>query len=190
MCTLLMCLRGSACIYQGEELGLEEADVAFEDLQDPYGIEFWPEFKGRDGCRTPMAWETDNLNGGFSTGKPWLPVSSAHLGQSVAAQEADPGALLHHYRKAIAFRHAHPALMQGDHAGLTAHDTVVHFTRSSFEEELFCAVNLSGDPVTLPMPEGAGWAVIGQELGATGSGPDGQLHLGPWQPALLRRTKA
>ncbi len=56
--TLLMCLRGSVCLYQGEELGLPEADVAFEDLQDPYGIEFWPEFKGRDGCRTPMVWET------------------------------------------------------------------------------------------------------------------------------------
>jgi alpha-glucosidase len=54
--TLMMCLRGSVCLYQGEELGLPEADVAFDDLQDPYGIEFWPEFKGRDGCRTPMVW--------------------------------------------------------------------------------------------------------------------------------------
>jgi len=52
--TLLMCLRGSACIFQGEELGLPEADIAFDDIQDPYGREFWPEFKGRDGCRTPM----------------------------------------------------------------------------------------------------------------------------------------
>jgi len=58
--TLLMCLRGSVCLYQGEELGLPEAEIAFEDLQDPYGIQFWPEFKGRDGCRTPMVWETDN----------------------------------------------------------------------------------------------------------------------------------
>ena len=45
---------------------LHEADVAFEDIQDPYGVEFWPEFKGRDGCRTPMVWENSNLNGGFS----------------------------------------------------------------------------------------------------------------------------
>ena len=73
--TLIMCLRGSVCIYQGEELGLPEADVAFEDLQDPYGIEFWPEFKGRDGCRTPMVWESSNQNGGFSAAKPWLPVA-------------------------------------------------------------------------------------------------------------------
>ena len=53
-----MSLRGSVCLYQGEELGLTEADLAFEDLQDPYGIRFWPEFKGRDGCRTPMVWDS------------------------------------------------------------------------------------------------------------------------------------
>ena len=52
-----MSLRGSVCIYQGEELGFNEADIAFEDLQDPYGVRFWPEFKGRDGCRTPMVWD-------------------------------------------------------------------------------------------------------------------------------------
>ena len=56
---LLACLRGSICLYQGEELGLTEAEIAFEDLRDPYGIRFWPAFKGRDGCRTPMVWEAD-----------------------------------------------------------------------------------------------------------------------------------
>ena len=60
--TLMMCLRGSVCLYQGEELGLPEAEVGFDDLRDPYGIEFWPEFKGRDGCRTPMVWEPSNQN--------------------------------------------------------------------------------------------------------------------------------
>ncbi|MEL6641181.1 MAG: alpha-amylase family glycosyl hydrolase, partial [Pseudomonadota bacterium] len=116
MTTLINCLRGSVCIYQGEELGLEEADVPFEDLQDPYGIQFWPEFKGRDGCRTPMVWEKSNSNGGFTEAKPWLPVSSAHLKNNVAAQQDDPEALLHHYKAAIALRQANPALAQGDHA--------------------------------------------------------------------------
>ena len=190
MATLLMCLRGSACIYQGEELGLGEAEVAFEDLQDPYGIEFWPEFKGRDGCRTPMVWETDNQNGAFSNVRPWLPVSGAHLAHSVAAQENDPGAPLHHYRKAIAFRHAHPALMRGAHADLTASGDVVHFRRSLDAEEVFCAVNLSAEPAMIDMPQGDGWSTIGQELGSTGAAPDGRLHLGPWQSALLRRTIA
>src|SRR5690606_5593907 len=61
---LLMCLRGSVCIYQGEELGLPEAELAFEDLRDPYGIEFWPAYKGRDGCRTPMPWDPDERHAG------------------------------------------------------------------------------------------------------------------------------
>ena len=54
--TALVCsLRGSVCIFQGEELGLGEAEVPYEALRDPYGIAFWPHFKGRDGCRTPHA---------------------------------------------------------------------------------------------------------------------------------------
>ena len=67
LCAILMTQRGSVCIYQGEELGLTEADIAFEDLQDPYGIQFWPEFKGRDGCRTPMVWDSKTAQAGFST---------------------------------------------------------------------------------------------------------------------------
>ena len=62
----LLSFRGGACIYQGEELGLTEAEIAFEDLQDPFGIEFWPDFKGRDGCRTPMPWFSGLPNGGFT----------------------------------------------------------------------------------------------------------------------------
>ena len=88
---LLMSLRGSVCIYQGEELGLDEAELRFEDLQDPYGIRFWPEFKGRDGCRTPMVWEKAAPNAGFSEGKPWLPVPADHALKAVDAQAGDPG---------------------------------------------------------------------------------------------------
>jgi alpha-glucosidase len=142
MTTLLMCLRGSACIYQGEELGLHEADVAFEDLQDPYGIQFWPEFKGRDGCRTPMVWTADNLNGGFSDARPWLPVSSEQLRNAVGEQEKHPDALLHHYRRAIAFRHAHPALASGTLEDLHAEGDVVSFVRRGDGETIYVALNL------------------------------------------------
>mmetsp|Transcript_23055 Transcript_23055/g.39167 ORF Transcript_23055/g.39167 Transcript_23055/m.39167 type:complete len:551 (-) Transcript_23055:1187-2839(-) len=181
--TLIMCLRGSVCIYQGEELGLAEADVAFEDLQDPYGIEFWPEFKGRDGCRTPMVWEPSNRNGGFTTGDPWLPVSPEHLHRSVADQEAEPGALLHHYRRAISFRHSHKAIRRGDHGGVFAFGNVLHFIREHEGQTIFCAFNLSDTPVTHALPAGD-WVTIGAELGSTAPGPDGNLHLGPWQSAL------
>ena len=88
---LLLTLRGSVCLYQGEELGLTEAYVPFEELQDPYGKRFWPKFRGRDGCRTPMVWLSDNLHGGFSDAKPWLPVALEHLRMAVGVAGRRPG---------------------------------------------------------------------------------------------------
>ncbi len=187
--TLLMCLRGSACIYQGEELGLPEADVPFEDMQDPYGLEFWPEFKGRDGCRTPMVWTQSNRNGGFSTsGRTWLPVPSEHLRHSVAASEADPTSLVHHYRKAIGFRHAHRALMRGSMTDMAADGNVLSFIRREGNEIIFCAFNLSNEPAYTKLPTGS-WAQIGQELNCSHAGADGVVNLGPWQPCLALKLK-
>ncbi|MEL7091729.1 MAG: alpha-amylase family glycosyl hydrolase [Pseudomonadota bacterium] len=184
--TVLMCLRGSVCLYQGEELGLGEADVAYEDLQDPYGIEFWPEFKGRDGCRTPMVWEASNTSGGFSNSKPWLPVASEHLRQAAAAQEDDPQAILHFYRRALALRRAHPALIKGDHDKVQATGNVLHFTRSLGGEEIHCAFNMGEDTATHDMPAGT-WTGIGADLGAVA--PDGgTVTLGPWQMTLAQRS--
>ncbi|WP_238363808.1 alpha-amylase family glycosyl hydrolase [Mesobacterium pallidum] len=187
MVTLLMCLRGSACIYQGEELGLSEAELRFEELQDPYGIEFWPEFKGRDGCRTPMVWEGNVINGGFSQAMPWLPVSSEHMMNAVSVQEEDPGALLHHYRRAVAMRHHFGALKTGELTGMAASGDVLSFTRRDGEAEIFCAFNLSDTPSELKMPEGD-WVPIGEELGSGHPSADGKLHFGPWQVSLARRA--
>lgn len=187
MLTLLMCLRGSVCLYQGEELGLHEADVAFEDLQDPYGIEFWPEFKGRDGCRTPMVWQSDNLAGGFSDARPWLPVSSEHLNMAVSAQEDAPDALLHHYRRALSFRRAHPVLAKGNLDQLAVSGDVLSFVRSDGHETLFVAVNMSDEPGVVDLPEG-NWLQIAAEMNSAGTGPDGRVHLGPWQPCIALKA--
>lgn len=183
--TLLMCLRGSVCLYQGEELGLPEADIAFDDLQDPYGIEFWPEFKGRDGCRTPMVWEADNRLGGFSSAaKAWLPVPAEHLGRAVSRQADDPASMMAHYRAALALRRAHPVLRTGTMTPLVAQGNVVSFTRQDGAETLFCAVNLGDTPADVALPEGV-WT-------ATGAGLDlapvqgGTARLGPWQACLAR----
>jgi len=187
--TLMMCLRGSACIYQGEELGLPEADLAFDDLQDPYGIRFWPEFKGRDGCRTPMVWEQSNHHAGFSDAPhTWLPVPTEHTQMSVAQSEEDPASLLHHYRRAIAFRHAHEALAKGEQTPTTVTGDVLSFRRASADEEIFCAFNLSDHPASIDAPPGT-WHAVGGELNAAHAGGDGQIHLGPWQPVLLLRAE-
>ena len=65
-CALLLSLRGTPCLYQGEELGQVESELEFEELTDPPGIRYWPENKGRDGCRTPFVWSSEEDNGGFS----------------------------------------------------------------------------------------------------------------------------
>ncbi|MCA0044980.1 alpha-glucosidase [Celeribacter litoreus] len=185
--TLMMCLRGSTCIYEGEELGLPEADVAFEDLQDPYGIKFWPDFKGRDGCRTPMVWDATLHHGGFSdSARTWLPVSPDHVSHAVAQSEEDPGALIHHYRRAIAFRHAHSALKTGDMIDMQVNGPCLSFLRKDAKEELFCAFNLSDQPATIEAPKGA-WYAVGSELNSASPMEDGKLHLGPWQPAIMLR---
>ena len=177
--TLLMCLRGSACIYQGEELGLPEAEVAFEDLQDPYGIEFWPEFKGRDGCRTPMVWEQSNQNGGFSTAeRPWLPVAPDHLAKAAALAEDDPEALIHHYRHAIALRRETPALAKGTMEDMQVAGNVLRFTRRHAGQCLRFAMNLGEAPA--------------QAAGMTGRAIDGvapgeNITLGAWQHCLVEQ---
>ena len=151
---LLMSLRGSVCIYQGEELGLTEAYVAYEDLQDPYGIRFWPKFKGRDGCRTPMPWTTDNHNGGFSEARPWLPVAVEHLPRAVGAQAGQEGSMLDFYRRMIGFRQAWAPLIKGDLSHISAVDGVLSFRRTYEGQVLFCAFNMTDDVRRVPMPEG------------------------------------
>jgi alpha-glucosidase len=181
---LLMCLRGSVCLYQGEELGLPEAEIAFEDLQDPYGIQFWPEFKGRDGCRTPMPWVTDNANAGFSDIMPWLPVVTPHLGLSVAAQNADASSMLSHYRLTLAMRRANPALISGEMTMLPAQGEVARFVRTLGEKTVFCAFNLSDQAGACTLPDGK-WTAFGSCTGATLH--TGQsVDLGPWGYCLAK----
>ncbi len=183
--TLLMCLKGSVCLYQGEELGLPEAEIAFEDLQDPYGKEFWPEFKGRDGCRTPMVWEKDAVYAGFSNAKPWLPIPSVHDYLAVDVAEVDPAALLHHYRRAIAFRRHHKALRAGLMTGIEARDGVLRFRREAGDETILCVFNLTDVPVDTDLPPGD-WVTLAGELGSIRPTADNRLQLGPWQPSILR----
>ena len=151
---LLLTLRGSVCLYQGEEMGLPEAEIAFEDIRDPYGLRFWPKFKGRDGCRTPMPWGADDAAGGFSQGKPWLPMPAGHLERSVARQEDAADSLLHFYRRMIAFRAEHPALAKGDIAVTDRADDRLAFIRTHGAARVFCAFNLGPTEQTIALPAG------------------------------------
>ncbi|EHK74078.1 alpha amylase catalytic protein [Sinorhizobium meliloti CCNWSX0020] len=150
--SLLASLRGTICLYQGEELGLPEAELAFEELRDPYGIRFWPAFAGRDGCRTPMVWERELSNAGFSAGIPWLPVRDGHRMLAVDAQEGVEGAVLEHYRQTLGFRRAQSALVDGDMVFLGTNQDLLVFTREKDDERLLFVFNLTQEPQTFHLP--------------------------------------
>ncbi len=144
-------LRGTPCLYQGEELGLPQAEVPFEKLQDPYGIRFWPEYKGRDGCRTPMPWVKDNSNAGFSEAEPWLPVAQDHLVLAAFEQDKDESSILNRNRAFYAWRQAQEPLKKGDMVFLDSQDNTLVFTRSHQGETVLCAFNLGTEPATVTL---------------------------------------
>jgi alpha-glucosidase len=155
-----MTQRGSVCIYEGEELGLIEADIAFEDLQDPYGIQFWPEFKGRDGCRTPMVWDAEKPQAGFSTAqKTWLPIPDNHKLRAVDTQVGKPASVLEHYRRFLSFRRQYPAFAKGDIAFQPVEGEVLTYTRTLGNETVLCVFNMSATPAVSTLPEG-NWQVL------------------------------
>lgn len=149
---LLASLRGSVCMYQGEELGLGEASVAFEDLQDPYGITFWPNFKGRDGCRTPMPWDDNGSeHAGFSDAKPWLPVDNAHTQRAVSVQDKDSDSILNAYREFMAWRKQHAVLLEGDIEFINTQEPILAFYRTLNEQTMLCVFNLAQTNQTLEL---------------------------------------
>ncbi len=141
--SLLVALRGNIFLYQGEELGLPQAEVPFDQLRDPEAIANWPLTLGRDGARTPMPWRRDAANAGFSTATPWLPPGAGHGALAVDAQEADPGSVLALARRLLALRRGEPALRLGRFVPVEAGDALLVFDRVRGRDRLRCLFNLS-----------------------------------------------
>ena len=172
---LVCSLRGSVCLYQGEELGLPEADVPFDALQDPYGKAFWPTFKGRDGCRTPMPWDPSE-HAGFSTVAAWLPVPDPHREHSVAMQESSPGSVLNAVRAFLSWRKTQPALVTGAIEFLDTPEPLLAFVREQDGKRVLVAFNLSAREVAWAPP------IIAMMLEAPGviaAGMDGDVLVFP-----------
>jgi alpha-glucosidase len=145
---LLAALRGNIILYQGEELGLEQDHIPFELLQDPEAIANWPLTLSRDGARTPMPWR-DQPFGGFTTGRPWLPLSAANLARAVELQERDPASLLELTRELLSLRRAHAALRLGTLENCRAEGDLLSFERAASAERVRCLFNLSPKTLTL-----------------------------------------
>ena len=186
LCALAASLRGSVCVYQGEELGLPEAEVPYELLQDPYGISFWPTFKGRDGCRTPMPWQ-DATHAGFTSGTPWLPVADSHRSRNVAAQSADPHSTLHQYRAFLRWRAQQSALIDGDIRFLDTAEPVLAFTRTRDNQTLLCVFNLGAESQVLTLPHSRPYTLADAPF-ATATLDGNTLQLPAYAAAFLRTT--
>ena len=174
---LVLSLRGSVCLYQGEELGLPETELLFEELTDPRGIRFWPQDPGRDGCRTPMPWDEGGPANGFTTGTPWLPVKPPQSALNVAGQQADPASTLAFYRTILAWRKTHPALALGDIAFFDVAEPILAFRRATATGAMLAVFNLSADEHAIAVTglhEGTGLEPVSQRASLS----DGVMQLG------------
>jgi len=153
--SLALCLKGTVLLYQGEELGLPDGPIEREQIRDPVGELYFPFAKGRDPCRTPMPWQADAPNLGFTSGKPWLPVAPAHRALSADIQERDPGSALNFARRAVVERKKYPALALGDFVPLPSHEQVLAFERHYNGERVVCVFNLSRTAASYELPGSA-----------------------------------
>ena len=167
---LLLSFQGSICLWQGEELGQTNTELGLEELTDPQGINFWPEPIGRDNTRTPMVWDGTH-SGGFTTGRPWLPVKAPQLARNVAGQQGVEGSVLEFYRAMLALRKGSQALMAGKTVFHDLAEPLLAFTREAEGDALLCLFNLSAKAKTVtvegtlaPLSASIGGALSGHKL--------------------------
>ena len=149
---LLLALPGTLFLYVGQELGLEEADLADELRQDPIFFGSDGAQKGRDGCRVPIPWDREPPGFGFSERTPWLPIPQTWAPVSVAAQDKDATSPRALYRAALGVRRRSDALHSGSLTWRDAPAGALVFVREHHSDAIVCAVNVSADE--LPMPSG------------------------------------
>jgi len=178
MLALLFAIKGTVLLYQGEELGLPQVDLRRDQLKDPVGDLYYPMFKGRDGCRTPMPWQADAPNLGFTSGTPWLPLGPAHQALAVSRQENDAASTLNYARRFLAARKQSVALRLGDISFGDYDPPLLVFARTHQKDTVYAVFNMSRSPAILeskdvfgyrPIDIGCGEAVV----------RDDRLELGP-----------
>ena len=150
MLLLLLSLRGTPIIYYGEEVDMEEYPISKDEVRDPQGIRFWPDIKGRDGCRLPFPWDSTAPNQGFNSGaKPWLPAkNNLSLDQALAYPYSSYNVL----REMLKIRKAHPALHSGHFREVLIEGECYVFERKLEKETLLIAANFSAEDHDINLP--------------------------------------
>ncbi len=177
---LVLTLRGTAVLYQGDEIGLTDGVLARGDLLDPVGIRFYPSYPGRDPERTPMPWHAGPGAGFTPPGVvPWLPLG-APAEVNVADQDGDPDSVLTLVRDLIALRRSTPDLALGASETLPTPDGAWAWRRGT---GTLVALNLSDRSVEVGGVEGR--VALGTDRARDGEPVAGALRLGPWEGAVV-----
>jgi alpha-glucosidase len=137
---LVLTLRGTPFVYQGEELGLTDGAVPAEAIVD---------VDGRDPERVPMPW-TSGVGAGFTTGRPWLPSHPDADRLAVGVQEGEPASSLELYRRLISLRRAIPALQHGSYRSVHAAPDVFAYVREQQADRVLVTLNFAPFPRPLP----------------------------------------
>lgn len=146
---LLLTLRGTPTMYQGDEIGIGKVHIAAARVRDPQDLRQPSLGIGRDRSRTPMPWDASD-HAGFSTADPWLPLNADWRERNVAAQDCDRSSILSLYRTLLALRRSHEALSIGDITLVESAEDVLAYQRRYAGESLLIALNLGDQPRPLP----------------------------------------
>lgn len=125
---LLLTLRGTPTIYYGEEIGMRDVPIPFDEVQDPQGLNMPDKNLSRDPARTPMQW-TDEPNAGFTDGNPWLRLGRNFIRDNVQRQQKDKYSLLSLYKRLIQLRQREPSLAVGDYIPIYSDSQLIAYVR-------------------------------------------------------------
>jgi alpha-glucosidase len=168
---MLLTLRGTPFLYYGEEIGMRDIRLSRQEILDPVGRHYWPFYKGRDGCRAPMQWDS-SANSGFSKEKPWLPLHPEWPWRNVAHLMSDNDSLLNCFRNLLAIRRQSPSLRSGQLSLLENLPVgVLGYERILPEERIVVFMNFTRSRKVFELPgETQQWKAIFSTQGTAVSG--------------------